>query len=143
MLGVPILFVLAAGWFLYNQTMAFRRAQQSATWPRTKGRIEMARRQLISIDEYGNLTGATILYEYRVNQKKYTGRTVAFAPKLASGRRLLNKYPPGKQVAVYYRPDDPEITTLETGLSRANYVMLATGIVLLVLTIINLVAQLV
>ena len=140
---LPILYLLAAIWFLYIQVQAFRRAKASQSWPRVKGSVKYAQRQLLSIDDYANLTGAKIIYEYRVRKAKYTAQTVAFSPKFTGVRKLMMNYKPGKQVAVYYNPDNPEIAALETGPSSANYIMLLTSGIFLLLTILNLFYQIV
>ena len=139
---LPILYLLAAIWFLYIQVQAFRRAQASRTWPTVKGVIKFAQRQLLAIDDYANLTGAKIIYEYRVHQAKYTSHTVAFSPKFTGVRKLVMNYKPGKLVAVYYNPENPEIAALETGPVPANYVMLLTSGTFFLLTILNLINQL-
>ncbi len=141
MLLTPILFVLAAAWFLYNQILSFRHAQASLEWPTVKGVVKYAQRQLVSIDDYANLTGVKVVYEYRVQQSSYTARTISFGPKFKKPRRLIMSYQVGKKVKIYYHPGKPEIATLEVGVTFANYVMLLTGAVLFLLAVLNLIVQ--
>ncbi len=141
MLLTPILFVLAAAWFLYNQVLSYQHAQASVAWPTVKGVVKYAQRQLLSIDDYANLTGVKVVYEYRVQQSSYTARTIAFSPKFKKSRRLITHYKAGKKVKIHYHPAKPEIATLEVGITYANYVMLLTGIVLFLLAVLNLIVQ--
>ena len=137
----PFIYILAAVWFLYNQILAYRRAQASHNWPQTKGHVTVAQRQLFGIDDYANLTGARIIYEYNVQKAKYTSHTVAFSPKFARPHQLITKYRAGKNVIVFYDPKNPEIAVLEAGPKRSNYVMLLAGGLFFVLAALNLIFQ--
>ena len=141
MLITPVLFLLATAWFLYNQILSYQHAQASVKWPSTKGVVTHAHRQLVSIDDYANLTGVKVVYEYRVQKSLYTARTIAFSPKFMKPRRLILQYQAGKKVKIHHHPVNPEIATLEIGVTTANYVMLLTGGVLFLLATLNLLVQ--
>jgi hypothetical protein len=142
MLTAPILFILAATWFLYNQIVSFKRAKLSESWPTAKGVIKYAQRQFLSIDDYANLTGVKVIYEYRVQKETHTAQTMAFSPKFSSPRRLLVQYKPGKHVPVFYNPAHPEMASLERGVQFGNYIMVSTGGIVLLLAILYLLQQL-
>lgn len=140
-MSLAILYLLAALWFLGNQLLAYRRAQQSESWPKAPGVIEFAQRQVFALDDYGNLTGVRIIYRYKVKDESYSARTIGFSPKIAASRRMLHTHKPGKKVSVYYAPHDPSIATLERGATQGNYWMIGCGFVLVGLTIANLFLQ--
>lgn len=137
---LPYLFVAAAGWILFNQLLAYRRAQASTSWPKTKGQIKYAQRQVLALDEFGNLSGVNIIYTYRVNNQEYTGKTISFSPRLGGLRRLLQKYQAGKTVAVHYDPKNPAMATLETGVTPTNHFAIGVGVLLLAMAALYLFA---
>lgn len=138
---LPVLYVLAALWFLGNQLMAWRRAQQSAGWTAVKGTIQYAQRELFAMDDFGNLVGFRIRYEYRVGKETLIGRAVSFSPRFGRARRMLQTLKPGKRVQVYVNPSQPTQAVLEPGIKPINHVMVLTGVVLLALTAVNLLVQ--
>ena len=141
-MALAILYILAALWFLGNQLLAYRRAQSSLEWPKVTGVIEYAQRQVFALDDYGNLTGVRIIYRYKVKNETYTARTVGFSPKIITSRQMLRTHKPGKKVPVFYAPHNPEIATLQTGVTNGNYLMIGAAFVLTGLTIANLLLQL-
>jgi len=47
---------------------------------------------LFGIDDYANLTGTRIIYEYNVQKAKYTSRTVSFSPKFARPHQQIIRF---------------------------------------------------
>lgn len=140
-MGLAILYVLAAVWFLGNQIFAYRRGKISVTWPSVTGVIEYAQREVFALDDFGNLTGVRIIYRYTVKNQTYTARTIGFSPRIIAARKMLYSHKPGKKVKVFYAPDNPEIATLEPGVTNGNYVMMLAALLLFGLTVTNLLLQ--
>ena len=81
---------------------------------------------------------ANLKYRYRVNGKKYTNdRISAFGVLGISGNipsQIIQKYPKGKRVKIYYNPEAPERSCLEPGIGITNpftILILIMGITLL------------
>lgn len=141
-MGLAVLYLLGALWFLGNQGMAFWRARQSVDWPSVNGTIKYSQRQVFALDNYGNLTGIRIIYEFVLKGETHESSNVSFSPKFITARKMLVTHKVGRKVPVYYQPDNPELSTLERGITPGNYLMLTTGGLLVGLTAVNLLLQL-
>lgn len=79
--------------------------------------------------------GATIVYEYVVAATTHTSDKVTFGDFSSSdsshARGILERYPKGSRVTVYYDPADPGTAVLEPGATGTNYILLAGGSALL------------
>ena len=125
-LGLGTLIVVISVVSLYK----FR---ASKTWLWASGEItsaEMEKR--VSRGRSRTVTyHAAIVYDYSVDDTKYSGSKVAFGEYGTSNpnhaRQILNRYPIGKQVQVYYNPSKPEDSVLERRLSPAVYIGLLAG----------------
>jgi len=111
-------------------------AKESANWPYVQGEVissEMEVRKETDDDGTSVTYSAEVLFEYEVAGTVYSANRVSFgqyssgAPGLA--RKILNKYPAGTVVKVYYNPDDPEISVLEPGTTFSTYLVLIGGLV--------------
>jgi hypothetical protein len=95
------------------------RAKNSAQWPTTKGVITISRLQVGYLKQmkgyYGN-----IQYKYHVGNIDYEGSQRSFnRVHLAvedAWQRVIDAYPVGKAVDVYYDPKNPGFAVLEPGL---------------------------
>ncbi len=96
--------------------ISFRRlwwAKQSEHWPKVKGFVKKGLDFPLSkvID---------FLYTYEINGIEYKGKNPFFANsfknfKSKKAAELMDNYPKDKQVAVFYHPSNPAISTLEPG----------------------------
>ena len=88
---------------------------------------------------------ARVAYEYEVNAVRYVGNTIAigavtgFLVRESSAQKIVEKYPVGKRVRVYYDPEDPSKAVLEPGASSDVTVMLPIGGFILVVGVVILV----
>lgn len=110
-----------------------RNAVESKNWPTTDGRITISDvSKNYNSDKSHIIYRAKVAYNYYVNGSLYTGSTVAFGdydssdPGHASG--VVSRYPVGKNVAVYYNPNNPETSVLESGASWNGFVGLMVSI---------------
>jgi hypothetical protein len=116
-------------------------AESSKDWPSVQGKITESKIETSRKDKktYYSLS---ITYEYEVNGKKYQSNDInivdpSSSTSKASIKKTINKYPLHSIVKVYYDPDFPETTVLETGsdllvwfLLRLPYLFMAIGVLL-------------
>lgn len=136
------LFLVFAGigvWLILRYQKNKEKAHQSLNWPKTSGRVIESRiAEHESEDEDGHVTytySPVVRYEYQVNGVAYTGGQVAIG---GSGiaisnnnkvQQMIDQYPPGKLVVVYYNPQNPAEAVLETRI--AGKAELVLGIILI------------
>ena len=102
------------------------RARNTARWPAATGTIEES-----SIASEDDDLLPHIVFRYAVNDSEYR-RVLEFPGGITPTREFaaeyLRKYPAGAMVTVYYDPRDPGTATLEPGLARGDWLVLAFGI---------------
>ena len=102
------------------------KARKTRRWPMVEGAIE----QSAPASEANDLL-PHILFSYTVGTHTYR-RALEFpdganpSPELATS--YAGKYPVGAKVPVYYNPDQPDQATLEPGLVRGDWMILALGV---------------
>lgn len=133
-------FITMLGW------RDISRAKASANWPNVQGEITESKVDIRIMDVPSNQHHsrpnrsneslpahfATIRYEYTVDGTVFKGGRVAFgdhgSSNPAHADEIVNKYPIGKSVTVYYRPDNPQESLLEPGLKRQSWLIFSVGI---------------
>jgi hypothetical protein len=106
-------------------------ASASTGWTQTQGHIitsEVKFSEQHSSNEQSISYTANIVYEYTVSDKAYTSKQIKFGVDNASAntaQQLVNKYPVGSTVPVYYAPNDPRTAVLEPGVTAGSFGMLA------------------
>ena len=122
------------------------RASRSQRWPMTTGRVVSSKILQESSTSTGNtmVTRSQYLYkpevafEYTVQGIKYLSNMVTFADFATNSSvradRIVSKYPEGKQVQVFYDPDDPQMAVLEQSTGPFVWVFFAGGLVFLVIS---------
>ena len=69
--------------------------------------------------------GYFMIYEYTVNGEKFTGSNISFSPKSPSERRDDGeKYKDAVEVTAYYNPQMPQMSVLEPGINKRNFLMM-------------------
>jgi hypothetical protein len=101
---LPFLFIAIRRWWW---------AKQSVHWPKTKGVV-------IDGIKFRLSRSLDFLYTYDVNGLSYKGDKPFFynsnkTINVKKVARLIDLYPDGKQVVVYYNPSNHKISTLEPG----------------------------
>lgn len=108
-----------------------RNASASSNWPTVTGQVINSTVSENS-DSDGTTYGADVYFEYRVNDQQYGSDTVSFGQFSSSdyghARNIVNRYPEGTQVEVYYNPEDPETAVLEPGVTWSSYMLLGMGL---------------
>ncbi|GAP12005.1 hypothetical protein BECAL_03205 [Bellilinea caldifistulae] len=139
------LFLLFAGigvWLILRYQKNKEKARQSLDWPKTTGRIIESRiAEHESEDEDGISTytySPVVRFEYQVAGITYTGDRMGIGPSVAiSNRRKVEEriayYPAGKNVPVFYNPQNPSEAVLEAG--KTGKAELVAGIILVVIAV--------
>lgn len=102
--AIPFIIISAKNWWLANQ---------SKHWLKNSGIV------IKGLDF--SMTGHLIfLYEYQTGGITYQGNKPFFANtfkqlKGKKSRELMEKYPEGKRIDVFYNPVNPKLSTLEPG----------------------------
>jgi hypothetical protein len=135
LLLLPWLFIALGGGALAFGVREYRLARESVTWPQVEGRI------LSSEVEWRSGTGkshsrhvAVIRYEYTVNGATRTGKRDTYLSEqcgLTDPGTLVEQFPAGATVPVYYRPSDPAITVLVPGCDNTVFILPGVGLVFL------------
>ena len=74
-----------------------------------------------------------IEYEYQVSGQNYRSDRIGYSivGSSSDARVFRDKYPVGKQVTVYYKPEDPSSAVLEPGLRWPIFLFLGVGVAFL------------
>jgi Protein of unknown function (DUF3592) len=115
-----ILLVLALATLLPCLALPkYLRAKNSAEWPRAAGVITSSHLVTGSFKQMKGYRGV-INYRYQVGSAEYSGSRLSFGRDHLAVRdawqKVLDAYPAGKTVDVYYDPKDPSFAILEPGL---------------------------
>ena len=103
----------------------------SKSWPAADGIVTVSE-FTSNRDDDGSVTyGASIAYDYNFNDIPLTGSNVHFGQYSSGdpsyGRSIVQKYPVGMQVRVYYDPDDPSTSVLEPGAGWSSFMVGGIG----------------
>ena len=112
---IGVILLLITPFAAFACFLSYRQAQASGDWPATKGTVTVSR-----VDStIGRKTKAKISYDYSVNGSSFVGTRVRFNDTTGSGRnaqeQLIEPYPVGAKVDVFYDPSSPNISILEAG----------------------------
>ncbi len=112
--GFTLAGVLLAGYLVYLRRLASR----SADWPSTEGEVIRSKPQSFST-AYFTSHDARITYRYWVDGRKYvssgvTPESLGFGSR-REAQEVVDRFPPGSKVAVYYDPKRPGRAVLLPG----------------------------
>lgn len=124
---VYITGALMIGLIVFATGYKFYQVYKAADWLSTHGKVigakAVSRRVRTAQTRFGAEKGgdeqvrnfADIHYEYRVNGKRYTGKRVSLGEDLGDHdvAGMLDRYPLGSSVTVYYNPANPAEAVLE------------------------------
>lgn len=118
MLGGIIMIVMGVGLaFILSRTL-LADAAESQTWPSVTGQVVTSE---VKSQRSGdsNSYSARVIYEYQVDDELYTGGKISVADgsssRSARARNIIEQYPEGSSVDVFYNPDLPEDALLQPG----------------------------
>jgi hypothetical protein len=128
-------FLLGGATLVAGGVWALRNARASTNWPTATGTVISSEIREISQGDsrYGAYVTyrAKILYDYSVGGVTYSSTTVSFVEQessLSDARGMVDRYPEGKRVEVYYDPLRPEVSVLEPGAATAARVIVCAGV---------------
>lgn len=137
-----LIFLAVGGGLLAWGFNTMGKAKASMSWPTAKGKVlhsGVERKVSTSTSNTGSgrrrrtttTYEADVRYEYRVDANRYSGNKVSFGEYSSSNRghaeRIVDRYPKGKSVEVFYNPDKPDTAVLEPGVSGGVYIPLGIG----------------
>jgi Protein of unknown function (DUF3592) len=125
---VAVVVLIAAISVEFFTVGMFLKAKHVEKWPTSKGVILHSE---LSSQFHGSTTyEARIDYEYSVGDKKYISSQVRTRGTSTKHRSdvapLVDKFPVGREVLVYYNPADPTEAYLETGVDFVNYIIIVS-----------------
>lgn len=128
-----ILFISVGLFLLYHGCRAAYIGATSSYWPTVEGRVLSSKVKSEGGKNGGTVYSAEVNYSYAVNGVSFTSGRVRFG-SINTGNRvfpaqLVEKYPAGSSVTVYYSASDPSMAVLEPGVQTAG--LLVSGIGLL------------
>lgn len=116
-----LVFLLLGVVFLIVGLVATKRAKAAQSWPSMPGtvvRSEVVRHE--STDEDGSSSVSfepVVEYDYSVMGQPFTGKRIAFGANQFNYKKaaeIAARYPVGARPNVYYNPDKPKDSVLET-----------------------------
>lgn len=119
----------------------FSKARHSKNWLSTTGKIISSELDAqTTADENGYETTtyiANVLFQYVVNESTFEGDCINFDYGIRTSNRDLEKsiveqYPVGSQVKVYYDPEDPQQAVLEKRVNNIFTTILVSAVFILI-----------
>ena len=100
----------------------YEKANQAKDWPTTDGVIQTSHVTQRRSSDGDRMYGAEIVYTYKVGDQSFTGSRVNFGGDHSSSSRsswdsLVNRYPTGSEVTVYYDEQAPGESVLNPEVS--------------------------
>jgi hypothetical protein len=117
--GILLLGLLLATIIPCAALPQYLRAKNSAQWPQTRGVITSSH---LGVGYFKQMKGyrGIVQYRYQVGSAEYSGSRLSFGKvHLAvedAWQKVIDTYPVGKTVDVFYDPKDPSFAILEPGL---------------------------
>jgi hypothetical protein len=88
---------------------------------------------------------ALVNYKFVVDGKDYVGERVAFgigtSNRRSDARSIVDRYPVGRTVEVYYRPGHPNDAVLETRIGGFAIIALIVGAIIFLFGIVGFIAE--
>ena len=133
-----MLLGIVGGFGLLLVVLGIRTALQEYTatrWPRTQGVIQTAAIRVVRTSR-GSISIPEISYSYQVNGQPYGSNRVTFRFGTVlllppSAESVVDAYPEGTVVTVYYNPRNPSEAVLEPGRYLQNVGGVAVGLFVL------------
>jgi hypothetical protein len=117
---LPILIIAGIGYYLYKRNQQSMSQRQSAqNWANTTGTVLMSSVQSSYSSTGGSSIYPVVVYQFVVNGKMIQSQNIRAGDKYLKvnvswqAQETVNKYPIGKQVTVYYDPNNPAECALE------------------------------
>lgn len=128
-----IVFISVGLFLLYHGCRAAFIGAASSYWPTVEGRILSSMVKSEAGKKGGAVYSADINYAYTVKGGSFTSGRVRFG-SINTGNRvfpaqLVEKYPAGSSVTVYYSASDPSVAVFEPGVQTAGLLVSGIGLI--------------
>lgn len=146
-LAIPEAMVVLGLAVTYWGSQVAKQSEASAFWPSTSGTVLASRVTSTTFSgsssarssgsssasrEGKTRYGPYVQYEYRAQGQRFVGEGVRLVTQLheseAEARAVVDRYPVGSHVQVFFDPDDPGTAVLESGAELESYVILFAGV---------------
>lgn|GEM_PF-1880182 len=108
------------------------KGQENESWPSVDGIILFSDIDRSSGSEGGSTYGAKITYKYNLNGINYTSDAIscgyAYSSDYSAAYQLVENYPVGKTVKIYYNPNNPPEAVLIKGIDIASWIFFSAGL---------------
>ena len=130
---LPIPFICLGMCIVYYGIRLRRRALVSLRWPTVYGVVLESSATLVPCGDPGiDVWEAKVHYRYEVGGTEFRSSQVSFAQHGSSDKShaegIVQRYPPGTRVRVYYDPADPRAAVLEPGTTRGTTMLIKIGL---------------
>ncbi|MFZ0449149.1 MAG: DUF3592 domain-containing protein [Desulfatiglandaceae bacterium] len=139
-----MLFVVAGIAFAFIGYTSYQRGMESKNWPVANGSVIQSK-----IEKRTETTGtgtskrkvvksyAVVKYTYAVGNRDYQSSRITFGQS-KDAYKTVSRYPKGKNIQVYYDPENPAQAVLEPGGDKTmSIVFIGLGAILLVMGLIT------
>ena len=137
---VGLIFMVVGAVFLVVGYYLVKKADSVKKWPSVKG-VVVQSKVVSHLDSESNQTmySPSITYRYTVNGKEFTSSSYAFVSSSSSrpdfAEKVVSSYPSGKQVVVFYNPENPYKAVLTRNSTKLIYIPHVMGGIFLLLGI--------
>lgn len=127
-----IVFISVGLFFFYFGGRSTYAGIASSYWPTVEGRVLSSSVKSEAGKKGGLVYSAEVNYAYKVNGESFSSERVRFG-SISTGNRVLpkqlvEKYPAGRSVTVYYSSADPFFAVLEPGIQSASLIVVGIGV---------------
>jgi len=135
--SIIFLIIFTESALLYLGFDTYLNSKSCANWPTTKGIVLESEIYEVwgIVNKNTKHNEAHIKYKYSVNSKEYTSEKVSYR-NIKKPTLVVKKYPKGKEIIVYYKPNNPKISVIETGFSNKSYLWFGMAVFVLILVFI-------
>ena len=123
-------------YFIIGYIQYIRKSKESEKWNCVKGKIIKSEIEPTIDGDVPSLR-FNILYEYYVNNEKYTSDRLFYQP-FDHNIDYTKKYTVGKIINVYYNPNNLLESVVEKGIKTGVHDILINGVILLIIVIVSL-----
>ena len=139
-LAFSVIFLLVGAGLSWWGWTILQNARASTNWPAIDGQITSSLVEHSTDADGADSYSPKVTYSYFLDNQPYEGHSIKFGENSYSNQRkareILNRYPVGRAVIVFYDPANPENSVLEPGVSVGSYVVLGIGVLFVLLALI-------
>lgn len=126
-------FCLFGGVFVAISAGNLQDYYASESWKTTSGVVISSQVQTNRDSDGSDTYRAHITYEYTANDRRYTHDRLQFGDDIySSGKsgkeKKVAEYPPGREIIVYYDPENPQSAVVERELTTGIKIFTAIGL---------------